>query len=72
MLRRSNPASPRKPLAARLVLLLGGAAAAALLAASFLDLGDPGATARARLEASAESEGRLVRARWRERVAGTE
>ena len=60
----------RAPIAARLVLLLGCGAAAALIAATFLDLGDPGATAQARLEAEAESEARLVRSRWRERLSG--
>ncbi|MEM1450983.1 MAG: HAMP domain-containing sensor histidine kinase [Planctomycetota bacterium] len=62
----------RAPAAARLVLLLGCGAAAGLLALSFVDLGDPGATARARMTAEANAEGQLVRTRWLELLARSE
>ncbi len=67
MFPRSNTST-----AARWVLLLGWCAAAALFAGMFLDFGDPGATARVRLENEAQSEGRLVRTKWRERLLSEE
>ncbi len=52
------------------MLLLGCGASAVLFGATLIDLGDPGATAQARLEAEAQSEGKLVHTRWRERLSG--
>ncbi len=55
-------------LASRFVLVLGVGAAAALGVVSCLDFGDPGAAVLERLEREAASEGRLVLARWEERL----